>query len=99
MLREFIESIVEEQQNKSTIQIGQLYYPVDISLTNGNILLRSFRIISIEDGKIKGITWKEQYSAPRENREPVYSYFEFDDIARLTCLDLDINYKSEVSKS
>ena len=98
MLRQFIESIIEEQQDKSTIQIGQLYYPVDISLANGNILLRSFRIISIEEEKIKGITWKEQYSAPRENREPVYSYFECDEIVRLSCLDLGINYKKEVSK-
>ena len=99
MLREFIERIVEEQQNKSTIQIGQLYYPVDISLANGNILLRSFRIINIEGEKIKGITWKEQYSAPRENREPVYSYFECNEIIRLSCLDLGINYQKEISKS
>jgi hypothetical protein len=98
MLREFIERIVEEQQNKSTIQIGQLYYPVDISLANGNIMLRSFRIIGIEDEKIKGITWKEQYSAPREDREPVYSYFDCDEIDRLTCLDLDINYQKETSR-
>jgi hypothetical protein len=93
MLRAFIERIVEEQQSKSTIQIGQLYYPVDISLANGNILLRSFRIISIEGENIKGITWKEQYSAPRENREPVYSYFTCEEIARLNCFDLGINYE------
>jgi hypothetical protein len=99
MLREFIERIVEEQQHKSTIKIGQLYYPVDIFLANGNILLRSFRIINIEGEKIKGITWKEQYSAPRESREPVYSYFECNEIDRLSCFDLEIDYKKkEVSR-
>ncbi len=97
MLREIIDRIIKEQeQNQDTILVGHLYYPVDISLVNGNILLRNFRILSQEDGKIKGITWKEQYSAPRENRDEVFSYFLFDEIASLSCLDLSINYERPV---
>ncbi len=99
MLKEQIEKIVKEQHNRVTIFTGKLYYPVDISLTNGNILLRAFRILNLEDTKITGITWKEEYSAPRESRDPVYSYFDLEEIATLQCEDLGIRYERETSIS
>ncbi len=99
MLRKLIDKIIEEQKGKKTTFGEQLYYPVDINLTNGNILLRAFRVISFENNKIKGITWKEQYSAPRENRKEVYSFFEPDEIASMYCADLGIEYEKETSKT
>ena len=100
MLKELIKRIIHEQkQNQNTILVGELYYPVDINLVNGNILLRAFRIISLEGDTIKGITWKEEYSAPRENREQVFSYFDLEEIAALTCLDLSIEYERKVAVS
>lgn len=93
MLKEIIERIIKEQeQNQDTILVGHLFYPVDLCLVNGNILLRKFRIISFKGTTIKGITWKEEYSAPRENREEVFSFFELDEIASLECFDLLIYY-------
>lgn len=97
MLREQIERIVREQHNKVTV-MGQQYFPVDLILTNGNILLRAFRILDLEGDKIIGITWKEEYSAPRERRNPVYSYFNLEDIASLRCEELGIDYAQETSK-
>ncbi|HVD96622.1 MAG TPA: hypothetical protein VNB90_00365 [Cytophagaceae bacterium] len=99
MLKELVEKIIKEQHNKVAIFSGKLYYPVDISLINGNILLRSFRILDLDKNKITGITWKEEYSAPRESREPVYSYFDLDEIATLTCEDLNIEYAREKETS
>jgi hypothetical protein len=99
MLRGLIEKIVSEQQGRKTTFGEQLYYPVDIQLTNGNILLRAFRILSFENDKIKGITWKEQYSAPRENRKEVYSFFALEEIASLSCYELGIEYEKETSRS
>ena len=98
MLREQIEWIIKEQHNKVTVIMGKQYYPVDIVLTNGNILLRAFRIIDLEGNKLTGITWKEEYSAPRERREPVYSYFDLDEIANLRCEELGIEFVKETSK-
>jgi hypothetical protein len=99
MLKKNIEKIIREQnKNQSTILVGQLYYPVDISLVNGNILLRAFRVISLEGDRIKGVTWKEEYSAPRENRELVFSYFHLEEIATLVCVDLEIRYEKEISR-
>ncbi len=93
MVRKQIERILSEQQHKVTIISGKIYFPVDISLTNGNILLRSFRVMELEGSEIKGLTWQEEYSAPRENREPVYTYFDIDEIAALHCRELDIDYQ------
>lgn len=98
MLKEQIERIIKEQHNKATVIMGQQYYPVDIILSNGNILLRAFRIIELEGDKITGITWKEEYSAPRERRDPVYSYFDLDEIANLRCEELGIEFIRETSK-
>ena len=98
MLREQIETIIKEQHNKVTTIMGKQYFPVDIILANGNILLRAFRIIDLAGDKITGITWKEEYSAPRERREPVYSYFDLDEIASLRCEDLEVEFVRETSK-
>ena len=92
-MKQFVEKIVEEQKNKQSTFGEPLYCPVDLTLVNGNILLRAFRIIDIEGSKIKGITWKEEYCAPREARKEVYSYFELDEIAALSCFDLGIEYE------
>lgn len=97
MLKSLVERIVKMQQDKVAILTGQKYYPVDIRLTNGNIVLRSFRIVALEKEKIKGITWKEEYSAPREQREIVYSYFDLDEIASLICEELEIVYEKEIT--
>ncbi len=97
MLKESVEKIIKEQKGKQTTFGEPFYYPVDITLTNGNILLRAFRILSFKDTKIQGITWKEEYSAPREQREEVYSYFELDEIATLNCFDLGIEYDWELT--
>jgi len=100
MLKDLVKKIIQEQkQNQNTILVGELYYPVDLNLVNGNILLRAFRIISLEGNTIKGITWKEEYSAPREKREQVFSYFDLEEIATLTCLDLSIDYEKGVPVS
>jgi hypothetical protein len=96
MLRELVEKIVEEQKHKTKDGTNSLNYPVDICLINGNIILRAFRIVSIEGNTMKGITWKEEYSAPRENRSPVFSYFEMDEIASLHCFELDIEYQKAI---
>ncbi len=95
MIKEIVEKIVAEQKDKETTFSEQLYYPVDICLINGNILLRAFRIIGFEGNKIKGITWKEEYSAPRENRKEVYSYFYLEEIATLYCFDLGLEYDTK----
>ena len=86
-MKEFVEKIVNEQKDKVSTFGKPLYYPVDLTLVNGNILLRAFRIIDIDGSKIKGITWKEEYCAPRESRKEVYSYFDLDEIAGLSCLN------------
>lgn len=56
--------------------------PVDIILNNGNILLKGFHVIEFDDrvGKIKGLTMLEEYSYPREGREPVFCQFTLNDI-------------------
>lgn len=91
-LKRIIERILEEQNDRHTLLVGSFTIPVDIWLSNGNILLRSFRIIELKKNRIKGITRYEEYSAPRENREPKYSYFELDEIEALECFDLDSYY-------
>ena len=91
-LRKILERIIEEQNGRHVFLIGSFTIPVDIWLTNGNILLRSFRIIELKKNRLKGITRFEEYSAPRENRTSRYSYFELDEIETLECFDLDIRY-------
>jgi hypothetical protein len=91
-LKRIIERIVEEQNDRHTLLVGSFNIPVDIRLSNGNILLRSFRIIELKKDRIKGITRHEEYSAPRENRRPRYSYFDLDEIEQLECFDLDECY-------
>ena len=96
-MREIVEKIIEEQKDRKSTFGEQQYYPVDITLVNGNILLRAFRIIEFEENKIKGITWKEEYSAPREQREEVYCYFDLEEIASLNCFDLRIQYERQLN--
>ncbi len=96
-LKRIIEIILEEQSDKQALLVGSITIPVDIWLTNGNILLRSFRLIELKENRLKGITRYEEYSAPRENRKPRYSYFDLNDIEALECFDLDLKYsKSDV---
>lgn len=92
MIEEIITKVIRTQKGKKTLLKGQWYYPVDISMLNGNIMLRAFRIHSIEENKIKGLTWKEEYSAPRESRAPIFCYLAFDEIASLSCHDLELEY-------
>lgn len=59
--------------------------PVDIILTNGNILLKGFHILEFDDrsGKIKGLTMLEEYAHSREGREPVFCQFDLQDIKEI----------------
>jgi hypothetical protein len=71
-----LKQIVDTQKTRS------FKIPVDIILTNGNILLKGFRIVEFDDavGKIKGLTMLEEYSHAREGREPVFCQFALNDI-------------------
>lgn len=71
-----LKQIVDTQKSASN------KIPVDIILTNGNILLKGFRIVEFDDtmGKIKGLTMLEEYSHAREGREPVFCQFALNDI-------------------
>ena len=96
-MKQIVEKIIKEQKDKKTTFGEPMYFPVDITLVNGNILLRAFRIIDFKEDKIKGITWKEEYCAPREDRKEVYSYFRLGEIAGLSCFDLGIEYEKQLS--
>ncbi len=49
ILKELVERIIEEQFSPlEVIFPSQFNCPVDIRLTNGNILLRAFRIIALQ---------------------------------------------------
>jgi hypothetical protein len=71
--------------------------PVDITIANGNILLRSFHIVSLdlEKNLIKGLTQQEEYSYNREGRKPVYCFLKLEDIKEISCPDLEIEYSSQ----
>lgn len=58
---------------------------LDILLHNGNILLKSFRLYDFDKtaAVIKGMTMHEEYAHLRENREPVYAYFNMTEIKHL----------------
>ncbi|MCS6822934.1 MAG: hypothetical protein NZ529_01470 [Cytophagaceae bacterium] len=93
MLEHYVQLIVELQNKQPAILPARKFIPVDITLFNGNITLKSFVIINISGRRITGLTQQEQYTAPRENREPVYSSFGLDEIKCLYCAELDIDYK------
>lgn len=73
-----IRQIIDLQKDKN-------YIPVDIILSNGNILLKGFHILEFDDRseKIKGLTMLEEYAHTREGREPVFCQFGLRDIKEL----------------
>lgn len=92
-LGEIIEIVLKEQSN---------HYrpiPVDITILNGNILLRSFHIydLNLSKNSVKGLTQQEEYAHAREDRDPVYCYLKLDEIKELSCPDLGLEYFSEMS--
>jgi hypothetical protein len=90
-LTHLIETVLVEQSNH--------FKPiaVDITIANGNILLRSFHLVSLdrENNVIKGLTQQEEYSYSREGRKPVYCFLKLEDIKRFSCVDLGLEYSTE----
>lgn len=58
---------------------------LDILLHNGNILLKSFRLYDFDEATdtIKGMTMHEEYAYLREYRDPVFAYFNLNEIKQL----------------
>ena len=58
---------------------------LDINLYNGNIVLKSFRLYDFDakTNTIKGMTMHEEYAYLREDREPVFAYFQLKEIKQL----------------
>ena len=58
---------------------------LDINLLNGNILLKSFKLYDFDQstGVIKGMTMQEEYAYLREDREPIFAYFNLSEIKNL----------------
>lgn len=58
---------------------------LDINLHNGNILLKSFRLYDFDKTTdvIKGMTMHEEYAYLREEREPIFAYFNLSEIKEL----------------
>jgi hypothetical protein len=83
-----IETVLKEQSNH--------FKPiaVDITMSNGNILLRSFHIydLDLRLELIKGLTQQEEYAHSREGREPVYCYLKLEEIKGFACPDLGLEY-------
>lgn len=68
----------------------------DIVITNGNILLRAFHIVSFNKtaNSLKGLTAQEEYAAAREDRDPVYCYLPLDEIKEINVPEMDVYYSS-----
>jgi hypothetical protein len=77
-------------------QKGKNKVPVDLKLVNGNILLRSFHVLVFDETNmmIKGLTQQEEYSYPREEREPQYCFFNINDIKEIYCTELELEHSS-----
>jgi hypothetical protein len=77
-------------------QKGKNKIPVDLRLVNGNILLRSFHLLELDENKmmIKGLTQQEEYSYPREGREPQYCFFHINEIKEIYCTELELEHSS-----
>jgi len=91
MITDYINIILKEQHKKHR------HVLVDIILLNGNISLRYFRI-HLYDKKtkvIKGMTWQEEYSFLREDRDPVYCNLHVSEIKSLKCEEVKIDYQIE----
>lgn len=85
----YIHSVVELQEKKNGRKV-----PVDILLANGNILLRSFHILSFDEtkGEIKGLTMQEEYFHLKENRPPVYCRIKVDEIKEISMAECEPVY-------
>lgn len=91
-LPELVEIVLQEQNNRFRP------IPLDITIINGNILLRSFHVLEFDPSSqlIKGLTQQEEYSHAREGREPVYCYLKINEIKEIKCQDLGIEYSLEM---
>jgi hypothetical protein len=71
--------------------------PVDIKITNGNIMTRSFHIIEFDSHKniIRGLTLREEYAYTKEERDPVFGYFSVNEIKELYCEYLNLHYSKD----
>jgi len=88
ILEEHILHVLKKQKAKKR------HIPIDLVMLNGNILLSQFRLYEYDkkSKQIKGLTHREEYSHPREEREPVYCYLYLKEISNLYCPDLGIDY-------
>jgi hypothetical protein len=88
-----IETVLKDQSN------GSRKVDVDVKISNGNILLRSFHIydIDLRNRLLKGLTSQEEYAHAREGREPVYCYLKLDEIKELIVPELDLEYSAELA--
>lgn len=89
-LIELIQTVLKEQSQ---------YFrriPVDVVISNGNILLRAFHIydLDVEKNLVKGLTQQEEYAHAREEREPVYCFLKLNEVKEFSCPDLDLEYTS-----
>lgn len=71
--------IVKKQKTK------RHHIALDINLHNGNILLKSFRLYDFDKSAdiVKGMTMHEEYAYLREDREPIFAYFNISEIKQL----------------
>lgn len=71
--------IIKKQETKMH------HIALDITLINGNILLKSFRLFEFDrqSGTLKGMTMQEEYAYIREEREPVYAHFNLAEVKQL----------------
>ena len=74
-----LSEIVKKQKNK------RHHIALDITLFNGNIRLVSFRLYELDEklSQVKGMTMIEEYKYIKEEREPVFAYFNVSEIADL----------------
>jgi len=75
-LKATLKELVDATRSKASI---------DLVLKNGNILLRNFHIVEVDEIRnlLKGITMQEQYSSLKEKRTPVYCHFRIDEIKEI----------------
>lgn len=78
-IKDKLADIIKKQETKMH------HIALDITLQNGNILLKSFRLFEfdVKTNQIKGMTMQEEYTYIREEREPIYAYFSLRDIKQL----------------
>jgi len=83
LLKNKIKEILKYQKNKK----GHIL--LDVLLYNGNILMKSFRLYDFTSSTylIKGMTMHEEYAFLRENREPVFAYFNLSEINEIEISD------------